>query len=61
MPNGVATAVLSRGVAVIVDGTLVVNLPGSQGAVRDAIAMLAPDTHAVAELHRPRPARMVGA
>ena len=60
--NGVATAVLSRGVAVIVDGTLVVNLPGSQGAVRDAIAMLTPVLpHAVAELHRPRPARMVGA
>ena len=59
---GVPTAVLSRGVAVIVARTLVVNLPGSQGAVSDAIKVLTPVLpHAVAELRRPRPARMVGA
>ena len=59
--NGVPTAVLSRGLAVIVQRTLVVNLPGSQGAVEDAIAVLAPVLpHAVAELRRPGPDRMVG-
>lgn len=36
------TAALSRGVAGVVGSTLVVNLPGSAGAVRDATEVLAP-------------------
>ncbi len=38
---GVPTAVLSRGLAGLAGGTLVVNLPGSTGGVRDALAVLA--------------------
>lgn len=38
---GVPTAVLSRGVAGLAGRTLVVNLPGSTGGVRDALAVLA--------------------
>ena len=38
----VPTAVLSRGVAGVVGGTLVVNLPGSTGGVRDALTVLGP-------------------
>ncbi|MGL5867371.1 MAG: MogA/MoaB family molybdenum cofactor biosynthesis protein, partial [Dermatophilaceae bacterium] len=38
---GVPTAVLSRGVAGLAGRTLVVNLPGSSGGVRDALAVLA--------------------
>ena len=40
--SGVATAVLSRGIAGIVGDTLVVNLPGSTGGVRDGLAVLGP-------------------
>jgi molybdenum cofactor synthesis domain-containing protein len=40
--QGVPTAVLSRGLAGRVRGCLVVNLPGSRGGVRDAIAVLEP-------------------
>lgn len=43
--KGVPTAVLSRGLAGLAGpdrGTLVVNLPGSRGGVRDALAVLAP-------------------
>ena len=40
--NGVPTAALSRGLAGVVGGCLVVNLPGSRGGVRDAIAVLEP-------------------
>jgi molybdenum cofactor synthesis domain-containing protein len=40
--QGVPTAVLSRGVAGVVGSCLVVNLPGSRGGVRDAIAVLRP-------------------
>jgi molybdenum cofactor synthesis domain-containing protein len=39
---GVATAVLSRGVAGVAKSTLVVNLPGSVGGARDAVAVVAP-------------------
>lgn len=38
---GVPTAMLSRGVAGLAGRTLVVNLPGSSGGVRDALAVLA--------------------
>ncbi|MGL5851273.1 MAG: MogA/MoaB family molybdenum cofactor biosynthesis protein [Phycicoccus sp.] len=38
---GVPTAVLSRGLAGLAGRTLVVNLPGSSGGVRDALAVLA--------------------
>ncbi|MCF6507097.1 MogA/MoaB family molybdenum cofactor biosynthesis protein [Blastococcus sp. MG754426] len=40
--NGVPTAVLSRGLAGIAGRTLVVNLPGSTGGVKDGLAVLAP-------------------
>lgn len=36
------TAVLSRGVAGVMGRTLVVNLPGSRGGVRDGLAVLGP-------------------
>lgn len=39
--QGVPTAVLSRGVAGLAGRTLVINLPGSTGGVRDALAVLA--------------------
>lgn len=40
--QGVPTAVLSRGLAGVVGTCLVVNLPGSRGGVKDAIAVLRP-------------------
>lgn len=40
LEQGVATAVLSRGLAGMVDGCIVVNLPGSVGGVRDALWVL---------------------
>jgi molybdenum cofactor synthesis domain-containing protein len=40
--NGVPTSVLSRGLAGTAGRTLVVNLPGSTGGVRDALAVLGP-------------------
>ncbi|MBI1378045.1 MAG: MogA/MoaB family molybdenum cofactor biosynthesis protein [Frankiales bacterium] len=39
--HGVPTAVLSRGIAGTAGRTLVVNLPGSTGGVRDGLAVLA--------------------
>nr|WP_237703165.1 MULTISPECIES: MogA/MoaB family molybdenum cofactor biosynthesis protein [Protofrankia] len=47
----VPTAVLSRGIAGVRDGTLVVNLPGSTGGVADGMAVLAGVVgHAVAQI-----------
>lgn len=40
--QGVPTAVLSRGLAGRIGTALVVNLPGSRGGVKDAIAVLEP-------------------
>lgn len=41
----VPTAVLSRGVACVAGATLVVNLPGSTGGVRDGLGVLAGVVH----------------
>ncbi len=49
--KGVPTAMLSRGLAGVARHTLVVNLPGSTGGVRDALAVLADVVpHAVDQL-----------
>ncbi|GAB77981.1 molybdopterin adenylyltransferase [Austwickia chelonae] len=40
--NGIANAVLSRGVVGVAGRTLVVNMPGSTGGVKDALAALEP-------------------
>jgi len=57
---GIPSAILSRGRAGLAGGTLIVNLPGSSGGVRDGMAVLAPVLrHAVDQIHggdHPRPA-----
>ncbi len=59
---GVPTAVLSRGAAGFADRTLIVNLPGSTGGVRDGMGVLAGLlSHAVDQVHggdHPRPPGM---
>lgn len=50
--QGVATASLSRGLAGLAGGCLVVNLPGSRGGVTDALSVLEPMlVHAVEQIH----------
>ena len=55
----VPTAVLSRGIAGLVGQTIVINLPGSSGGVRDGLAVLGPLLpHLVGQLRggdHPRP------
>ena len=54
MARGVPTAALSRGMACVVDDTLIVNLAGSRGAVADGVAVLADIVpHAVRQISRP--------
>jgi molybdopterin biosynthesis enzyme MoaB len=49
---GVPSAILSRGVAGVSGHTLIVNLPGSTGGVRDGMAVLTPVLkHAVSQVH----------
>jgi molybdenum cofactor synthesis domain-containing protein len=49
--DAVPTTILSRGVAGTIGTTLVVNLPGSTGGVRDGVEVLAPVVgHAIAQL-----------
>jgi molybdenum cofactor synthesis domain-containing protein len=56
---GVPAAILSRGIAGLAERTLIVNLPGSTGGVRDGMAVLFPIlAHAIDQVHggdHPRP------
>jgi molybdenum cofactor synthesis domain-containing protein len=60
LAGGVPAAMLSRGLAGLAGRTLIVNLAGSAGGVRDGMAVLAPVLqHAVDQAHggdHPRPA-----
>jgi molybdenum cofactor synthesis domain-containing protein len=48
----VPTTILSRAVAGTIGSTIVVNLPGSTGGVRDGVAVLAPVIgHAIEQIH----------
>jgi molybdenum cofactor synthesis domain-containing protein len=49
---GVPAAILSRGLAGVAGRTLIVNLPGSTGGVRDGVAVLTPVLeHAVSQIN----------
>jgi molybdenum cofactor synthesis domain-containing protein len=49
---GVPAAILSRGLAGVANRTLIVNLPGSTGGVRDGMAVLAPVLgHAISQIN----------
>lgn len=57
--SGIPSAMLSRGIAGVSGSTLIVNLPGSTGGVRDGMAVLGPVLgHAVSQINggdHPRP------
>lgn len=61
MSKGVVTAALSRGLAGQSGRTLIVNLPGSTGGVKDGLAVLGPLVgHAVEQMHGSDHARAGG-